>query len=172
MTKKKVAVKYDPAWIEQIEEMGRSGLVLSNYASTLNLTVAELEAAAKAKKDLKDAIELAMSLALGFHTERLINPPPGSQAQLTLSFLKAHWPSIYAVDNKANNANREIGEKSPKEQSKALQDFVINLHGLFYETAKSKFEDGQLFEDFLADRKKFQADLESGAFRVGAVYAD
>jgi len=169
MASKKPTLKFDPVWCEQIEDMGRDGLVLSNYASSLNMTVAELEALARSKKDLSAAIELAMSLALGFHTERLINPPPGSQSQLTLSFLKAHWPSIYAVENKVSSSRGSV-EHDPKQSAKEMQEFFTGLHGIFYDSAKSHFAAGGSIETYLADMKDFQDRLVSGKFKVGSVY--
>lgn len=129
---KKPAIKFDPSWCEQIEEMGRAGLVMSNYASRFNCTIAELVAIAKTKKELQASIDLALDLALSFHEERLVNPTAGSQQQLTLAFLKKQWPSLYANDGKSTG-----GRGAVQTEAVSSEDMVKALTQLFEDLVKA-----------------------------------
>jgi hypothetical protein len=115
MSVKKVSaakIKYVQAWNQIVTDLGRKGLVLSSYATTLGLSVAQMQAISKDKPEFGDSIDLAMSYALSYHEEQLAlaGQTKGSQPQLTLAFLKSNWPQKYNVQEKSNAVGR--GEKS------------------------------------------------------------
>lgn len=115
-TKKKPSVKYSPDWCDTVLDLGRQGMVLSSYATRLNMSVQQMQTIMKTKPEFAQAVEVAMSYALSYHEEQLVmaNQTKGAQPQLTLAFLKSNWPSKYAnTDAKTSGGGR--GDKQQQE---------------------------------------------------------